>query len=254
MHHTLSLRFLTVLAASLALVAGAAAKSTEKIEQTYPLNPDGAVSLSNVNGDVQIEAWERNEVSLYAEKIASSDDGLALIDVRIEHTPAHLNIKVEHQKKFKFWTMLNRSEVRFKLRVPTGATLKKVDVVNSDVTVRGVRGHVNLDSVNGSIEASGLASGGRFETVNGSIHAAFEKVSAGDKISLDTVNGGCSVTLPADAAFNLDADSVNGSITCDYPITIGKSGRRHLAGSVNGGGAKVSLDSVNGSLRIRTAK
>jgi YbbR domain-containing protein len=254
MQNTLSLRFLSILAAAMALVSAAAAKSTEKIEQTYPLNADGAISLTNVNGDVQIDTWDRNEVSLYAEKIASSDDGLALIDVKVEHTPEHLNIKVEHQKKFKFWTVFNRSEVRFKLRVPAGVTLKKIDVVNSDVTVKGVRGHVNLNSINGSIEADGLAAGGSFDTVNGSISASFAKLSAGDKVLLDTVNGSCKVTLPADAAFNLDADSVNGSITCDYPITIGRSGRRHLAGAVNGGGAKVSLDSVNGGLRIRSAK
>lgn len=254
MHRPSSLRFVSVLAASLALAATAAAKSTEKIEQTYPFDPRGTISLSNINGDVEIEAWDRAEVSLYAEKIASSDDGLALIDLQIKRSPDRFEVKVEHRKKYKFWAMLNRSEVRFKLRVPAGVTLDKIDVVNSDVTVRGVTGRVNLDSVNGSLKADGLADGGRFDTVNGSIRASFTKLSAGDKVLLDTVNGSCTVTLPADASFDLDADSVNGSVSCDHPITIGKSGRRHLRGSINGGGAKVSLDSVNGSLRVKSAK
>ena len=254
MHHTPSFRLVAVLATALALVTGAAAKSTEKFEQTYPLNPDGTVSLSNVNGDVQIEAWDRNEVSLYAEKIASSDDGLALIDIKIEHTPAHLNIKVVHEKKFKAWTIFNRSEVRFKLRVPTGASLKKIDVINSDVTVSGVKGQVSLDSINGELKADGLTGGGTFGSVNGSIHVSFAKIAAGSKIEFDNVNGSCSVTLPADASFDLDADSVNGGITCDFPIQIGSSGRRHLKGSINGGGTKVVLDSVNGSLRVRKAE
>lgn len=253
MHHISPLRFFSLLAASLALVAAAAAKSTEKFEQTYPLNANATVSLSNINGDVVIEAWDKNEVSLSAEKIASDDAGLRRMQIVIDHSPSALVIKTEHEKKWKFWGNY-RAEVRYKLMVPAGVTLEKVDVVNSDVTVRGVTGRVNLDTVNGSIEADGLANGGRFDTVNGSIRAAFTKISAGDKVLLDTVNGSCTVTLPADAAFDLDADSVNGSISCDYPITIGKSGRRHLRGSINGGGAKVALDSVNGSLRVKTAK
>ncbi|MBA3850321.1 MAG: hypothetical protein C0502_10070 [Opitutus sp.] len=254
MHHPSPLRFLSVLAASLALAATAAAKSAEKFEQTYPLNPDGAISLSNVNGNVQIEAWDRNEVSLYAEKIASSDDGLALTDIKIEHTPAHLSIRVEHRKNLRFWTLFNRGEVCFKLRVPAHASLRKIDVVNSSVTVRGVKGYVNLDSVNGVLEAEGLESGGHFDTVNGSIRASFSQVGVHDRISLDTVNGSCSLTLPENAAFELNADSVNGSISCDFPIKISRSGRRHLTGSINGGGAKVVLDSVNGGVRIRAAK
>jgi hypothetical protein len=253
MHRPLSFRFFSLLAASLALVAGAAAKSTEKFDQTYPFNADGSITLSNVNGSVEIVGWDKNEVSVSAEKIASDDAGLQRMQIVIDHSPSTLVIKTEYEKKWKFWGHY-RAEVRYKLMVPAGATLKKIDVVNADVTVRGVRGYVNLDSVNGSIEAEGLTAGGRFDTVNGSIRAEFVKLAAGDKIVLDSVNGGCSVTLPADAAFELVADSVNGSISCDFPITIGKSGRRHLAGSVNGGGARVVLDSVNGGLRVKAAK
>ncbi|MBA4137122.1 MAG: hypothetical protein C0518_07385 [Opitutus sp.] len=253
MHRTASLRFLAVLAASLALVSSAAAKATENFSQTYPFEANGAVSLSNINGDVEIVAWDKNEISVVAEKIASDEAGLKRMQIVIEHSPAHLVIKTEYEKKWKFWGNY-RAEVRYKLMVPAGVTLEKIDVVNSDVTVRGVRGFVNLDSVNGTIEAEGLTAGGRFDTVNGSIRAAFDKISASDKIVLDTVNGSCSLTLPANAAFDLNADSVNGSISCDYPIKIGRSGRRHLTGSVNGGGANIVLDSVNGGLRIRAAK
>lgn len=253
MRHTSPLRFFSVLTASLALAASAAATSTEKLEQTYPLNADGTISLSNVNGDIEVVGWDKNEVSLVAEKIASDDAGLQRMQIVIDHSPAHLSIKTELEKKWKFWGNY-RAEVRYKLMVPAGAALRKIDVVNSDITVRGVRGPVVLESVNGTIEADGLASGGRFDTVNGSIRASFSKLSAGDKVTLDTVNGSCTATLPADAAFDLDADSINGSISCDYPITIGKSGRRHLRGSINGGGAVVALESINGGLRIKSAK
>lgn len=252
MHSGKSL-FASALLASVALVATARATVTEKISQTYPLDRTGTVSLANVNGDIEIVGWDKNEVSLEAEKIASDAEGLQRIQIVIDHTPAYLRVKTEFDKKWKFWGN-GRAEVRYKLHVPATASLKKIDVVNAGVRVRGVKGYVDLDTVNGSIDAEGLASGGRFDTVNGSIRAEFVAVAARDRIVLDTVNGTGSVTLPADAAFTLKADTVNGRIACDFAITLGKSGRRHVAGSVNGGGAELVLDSVNGSLSVHAAK
>lgn len=248
-----ALRRLILLAASLAAVASLSATVTEKFSQTFPINSAGTVSLDSVNGTVEIVGWDKNEVSVEAEKIASTVEGLKRIEITIDATADRVAIKTRFEKKW-FSFGFNRAEVRYKIRVPATATLKKIDVVNADVHVRGVRGCVDLDTVNGSIDAEGLAHGGRFDTVNGSIRASFIAIAAKDRISLDTVNGSATVTLPANAAFTLKADSVNGSISCDYPITIGKSGRSHLNGSVNGGGADVVLDSVNGGLAVRASK
>lgn len=247
-----SLRLPALLAAAF-LVTVASASVTEKFSQTYPFNADGVVSLSNINGDIEIVAWDRNEISLDAEKIASDAAGLERMKIVIEHSPARLNVKTEHDQKWKFWGNY-RSEVRYKLRVPAGVALRKINVVNSSISVRGVTGYVDLDAVNGRIEAEGLASGGRFDTVNGSIRVAFAKVTAAHEIILDTVNGSCTLELPADAAFHLKADTVNGRITCDFPVTLTEKSRTDLAGTINGGGARVVLDSVNGALAVRAAK
>jgi len=245
--------FASLLLASATTLVLARATVTEKFNQTYPLESTGTVSLANVNGDIEIVGWEKNEVSLEAEKIASDAEGLQRIQIVIEHTPAQLRIKTEFDRKWKFWGN-NHAEVRYKLHVPATAALKKIDVVNAGVRVRGVKGYVDLDTVNGSIDAEGLAHGGRFDTVNGSVRAVFAAVATGDRIVVDTVNGTGTVSLPTEAAFTLKADTVNGRISCDFPITLGKSGRRHLAGTVNGGGAEIVLDSVNGSLSLNAAK
>lgn len=248
-----SLRLPALLAAATLLVSVASAKVTEKISHTYPFNADGAVSVVNVNGTVEIVAWDRNEISLEAEKSARTQEFLDRLQIVIEHSPAKLSVKTEVAKIWKFWEN-SQASVRYKLMVPAGVSLDKIDVVNAAIVVRGVRGRVDLDTVNGSIEAEGLASGGRFDTVNGSIRASFARLRPDDEIVLDTVNGSCALTLPGDAAFTLTADSVNGSISCDFPLTITKKSRSYLAGTVNGGGAKIVLDSVNGALRVKQAK
>ena len=41
---------------------------TERLDKTFPLNPNGRVSVSNVNGSITVEGWDRNEVKLEAVK------------------------------------------------------------------------------------------------------------------------------------------------------------------------------------------
>lgn len=246
-------RFLSLTAALALATTAASAKVTEKFAQTYPLEANGSIRLENVNGSVEIVAWDKAEVSLVAEKSAKNEEGLKRMSLKIESTPQRLFIKTEHEKKWKFWDNMNAS-VHYKLMVPAGVSLDKIQVVNSHIHVTGIKGSVNVEAVNGSIEAEGLAGPGEFETVNGPIKVSYASLAARPALSLDTVNGSCTLILPADAAFELDADTVNGRVSCDFPITLEKSGRHELRGTVNGGGAKVEMESVNGGLSVERAK
>ncbi|HYE65584.1 MAG TPA: hypothetical protein VD966_08375 [Pyrinomonadaceae bacterium] len=44
----------------------------EEFHQTYPLTPDGRISLENMNGSVRITAWDRQEVKVDAVKRAQT--------------------------------------------------------------------------------------------------------------------------------------------------------------------------------------
>jgi DUF4097 and DUF4098 domain-containing protein YvlB len=240
---------LITLATFAVLTTAGFAKVTEKFAQTYPLDANGSIQIENVNGSVEIVAWDRNEVSLEAEKSARSEEGLARMQLRIQSDNRRLSIKTEYEKKWKFWQGMN-AQVHYKLMVPAGASLDQIEVVNADIRVEGVKGDLHLAGVNGGIEAEGVAGNGRFTTVNGTIRVAYAAMPAGGRISLGTVNGTCKLQLPASAAFDFDADTVNGRIRCDFPITLRASGKREMHGSVAGGGTRVSLESVNGSLSV----
>jgi hypothetical protein len=245
---------LPLLTAVLALLATAAsAKVTEKFAQTYPLDANGSIRLENVNGSVEIIAWDKNEVSLEAEKTARDQEGLDRMHLKIDSSNRRLAIKTDYEKKWKFWETM-QAEVHYKLRVPAGASLEKIDVVNSSIRLTGLKGTLDVEAVNGGIEAEGLSGSGTFETVNGSIRVTYAVMPASGSIDLETVNGSCKLILPASAAFDLDADTVNGRVSCDFPITLEHSGKRELSGAVNGGGTRVNLESVNGGLGVEKAK
>lgn len=244
---------LPCLALALSLTAAAHAKVTEKFAQTYALDANGSVQLENVNGSVEIVAWDKPEVSLQAEKSANTNEGLARIHLRIDSTARRLTVKTEYEKKWRFWETMN-AQVHYKLMVPAGVSLDKISVVNAGIHVDGVQGSVELEAVNGNVEAENLRGNGQFETVNGSIRVSYAALPASGRVSLETVNGTCRLALPDNAAFDLETGTVNGRVTCDFPITLGSSDKRELRGSVNGGGARVTLESVNGSLTVERAK
>jgi len=235
------------------LTTAVSAKVTEKFSQTYPLNANGTIRVENVNGTVEIVGWDKAEVSLEAEKSARTQEGLDRMHLKIEATSHSLSVKTEMEKKWKFWDNMN-AQVHYKLMVPAGVSLEKVDVVNANIEVTGVKGEMKLTTVNGGVEASGVTGAGHFETVNGSLRVTYASLPAGGTIGLETVNGSCKLIVPPGAAFDLSAETVNGHISCDFPITLQKSGRRELRGPVNGGGTRVTLESVNGGLSVEKGK
>ncbi len=236
-------------AALLALAPGAGASVTENFKQTYPLDAKGTIHLDNVNGDIDIVAWDKAEVSLEAEKKGKTDADLAKVTLEIDSSPAKLSIKTKYAKTG--WLGNVNASVRYKLMVPAGARLEKIDSVNSDITVTGVRGSVNLDTVNGTITATGLASDARLDSVNGGLNAEFVSLEGVSKVKLDSVNGRATVTLPKGASAHIDADSVNGRVNIDQSVKLAKVHRHSLTGEIGSGGPDISLETVNGSISIK---
>jgi DUF4097 and DUF4098 domain-containing protein YvlB len=52
----------------------------------------------------------------------------------------------------------------------------------------------------------------------------------------------------------VEAKTVNGSITTDYPLTVnGRFAGRNVNGTLGRGGRKVHLETVNGSIKMKKA-
>src|SRR5260221_218549 len=68
----------------------------EKFDQTYPLSPNGHVNISNVNGSIPIEAWDRSEVKLKYTKTADTKERLADVDIRIDSKPDSFSVETDY--------------------------------------------------------------------------------------------------------------------------------------------------------------
>lgn len=234
----------------LAFASLAHASVTEKFSQTCPLSAEGSVTLNNINGPVEISAWDKNEVSIEAVKEASDEEAIKHIQIKVESTPAALTIKTEHDKTWKFWDRFQAS-VRYTLRVPRSARLEKINTVNASITVTGVHGSMNLDTVNGSIKATGLMADARLDSVNGNLTAEFESLKTVKNVKLESVNGRTEITLPKNASASISTRSVNGSSHVDQAIKLDKSGHLGISGQIGTGGPTITLKTVNGGIAVR---
>ncbi len=230
---------------------------TEKFDKTFPLNSNGRVSLSNVNGSVVVEAWDRNEVKVEYTKIASSKERLSEVEVRIDSRADYLEIETDYDnwksRNGEQWKNQGKLQVEFRLMIPRTAFLNEIETVNGSVTASNFTNFTKISAVNGSVTGTNLRGTVNLETVNGEVVADFDRLESGNKIKLSTVNGRVNLTIPSDSNATINADTLNGNISNDLglPIRKGKYVGRDLYGRIGNGDARIKLDSVNGGLSIR---
>jgi len=228
---------------------------TERFEQSYPLNANGRVSVSNINGSIVVDAWDKNEVKLEAVKTADSKETLAEVELKIESTPASFSVETDYDKwkdRNEWGRNNHRLEVQFHLTVPRGAVLDEIETVNGSVTVANFTNYTKISAVNGNVNAANLRGTANLSTVNGEVAADFDRLETGSKISLSTVNGRVNLLIPSDSSVTLRADSVNGNISNDFglPVHKGEYVGRDLYGKMGNGDVQIKLNSVNGPLSV----
>jgi hypothetical protein len=242
-----------VLVAALVTSASLSAKVTEEETFSYKLNDGGELSVSNVNGSITVTGGSGDNVEIVAIKSADSQKILDGIKVEISATPDAIVIETDLSDSGG-WFKNNGGQVDYEIVVPAGTMLDSVRTVNGDVEISGVAGETIAKSVNGDLDLRDLASDARFSTVNGSIDASFSKLEGQQKVVAETVNGRVTLRLPKNADVAISADTLNGSINgSDFGLEIDKGFiGSDLKGNIGSGSASLNIDTLNGSIKIRS--
>ncbi|HKV27585.1 MAG TPA: DUF4097 family beta strand repeat-containing protein [Candidatus Acidoferrales bacterium] len=227
--------------------ASPASASTKVFDQTYPLQSGGTFSLANVNGSVQVEGWDRNQVEVRAVKTAlHNSEDLDRVQISVESDGQRMAVSTHYPQGSGV-----EVTVEYHVSVPYRVRLANVDTVNGDVHVRGVSGTGTLDSINGSVEV--LDSDGRFNarTTNGDVRLQLRGLPQGNPIQLATVNGSVVLSLPPDANAEINVANRNGDFHSDFPLrTLSAYSPRRFRGQLGDGGGDISMSTVNGGIRL----
>jgi hypothetical protein len=224
------------------------ANTNQVFEKTYPLAAGGHFTLDNVNGSVEVQGWDRDEVEVSAVKTAHADAG-DLDQVKIEVVNDASDVAVHTRYPAGEGAEV---AVEYRIHVPYRVLLGAVGTVNGSVRVRGVEGGGALKSVNGNVEV--VESSGRFsaKTTNGDLHLELRHVSDGEPMNLETVNGSVVLGLPSNARANLEVQNMNGDFYSEVPVTStrGVPGSHGFRGKLGQGGGAISVRTVNGGIRV----
>ncbi len=233
------------LALAASLLAGGCGV-TKTVHRTFPLALDGRIVLEGATGDTSIRAWDYDEVSIDAFANAKDADGLQAADIRFEAEPARVRIWTEFldatdEDARSGLIGSGRARVGYDLTVPRQARLE-------DIRVRG--GRLEIENVTGDIAAS---------VDDGSIEARFERLTAGQSVTLEARSGSITVVLPEELDVRIEARARNGSVESTIGIPLRNAlpggGTEGTLEEVRGAGAtRIRLDTVDGNIRIRTAR
>ena len=254
---------LGVLAVAAALVAPSA--RAEDFRWSGAVAPGKILEIKGVNGGIEAGPASGGEVEVTARKTGRRSDPSAVEIKVVEHgggvtiCAVYPNSSDQEPNECRpgsggrMNTRNNDVNVEFTVRVPEGVRFVG-RTVNGSVVAEGLTADAEVYSVNGgvTVTSSGLA---RAQTVNGSITAAMGRADWSGPLELKTVNGTITVELPASTSARVEATTVNGGIDTDFPLTVtGRFGPRHVTGTIGSGGRDLTLETVNGAIRIRRGR
>lgn len=235
----------------------AAGKASDQWTRTYDVGTSGRLELINVNGRITAEAVDGTEVEVRAERTAkaatdeAAKDLLQRIEIREETSAGRVRIEVRAPRM----NGPSGHEFTWTVKVPRGVSVD-LRTVNGGLRLQNLEGDVYARTTNGGIKGTGLlAAGVDASVVNGGVEIELARAVTTGTFQLEAVNGGVSITLPPDSKADIAGRCVNGGIsTSDLPLeTVGEQNRRRLDAKLNGGGARISLETVNGGVRVGRA-
>ena len=253
----------SLLIAALLCVATVASAQAQDFNWHGRLAAGKRLEVKGVNGDVRAVLASGAEAVVNARKqarrsdpdeveikVVESEDGITICAVYPTPRRAREENNCEPGDRWRSSTDNNDVTVDFEVQVPAGVTFNG-KTVNGEMSAEGLKGDVQASTVNGSVRVTttGLAEA---STVNGSVYAQLGRADWTNDLEFSTVNGGITLILPGKLDTEIRANTVNGDIETDWPLTIsGRFSNRRIRGTIGAGGRALSLSTVNGEIRLK---
>ncbi len=258
----------------LLLVIFAIPVRAEEWSKTFELNGKADLRVEADDARVQVEAWQRKEIQA---RVVSGGVHIGLRgssdvhEMRVRDSQSGNRVELEVRSPRTNWEIgVDTRTTRIELKVPPEASLD-IHSGDGDLSVRDIKGEINLSTQDGKIEAVSIEGAlhattgdgnmrvqGRFDALNlrtgdGRIYA---QISQGSQMvsgwSVRSGDGNVELSLPEGFSANLDVQTGDGRITSDLPITVsGSLDHTSLRGKLNGGGPTLSIHTGDGSVYLK---
>ncbi len=231
---------------------GDGARHCEMREQTYPAI--GSLNVDEVrNGSVSVKGALRGDVLVRAriETRADSQAAAAIMSsqVLIDGSGGRVHANGPQSGENSSWS------VSYEIFVPQTSDLT-VKTGNGAVAISDVRGNLHFDVNNGAVRLKHVAGDVSGTTVNGAIQADLAGGTwEGRQLEISTHNGAVTLTTPSYYAAHIKAETGNGGIQSDFPMTLAGNIRpKNLDFNLGAGGPLIHITTNNGSIKLKRAE
>lgn len=231
-----------------------------RAEEEKSLSTDGVtlVEIKTNNSSIKVIPWDEPKAMV---NIPSEQDQAIINISKMERKDNKIEIEVEAKSGF-----IQECEIF----VPEEINIQ-ANSINGSIYVMGVKGRKKIETFNGNIELMNTVGSASLKTVNGKIFADIHFDGESDfasvtgsidilakdnysvPISINTVSGSVNIALPFDYATDIDIKSISGQIFSELPPDIVQDGRS-LRGKLFGGGSPLKVNTVSGTISIKTSK
>jgi hypothetical protein len=190
----------------------------------------GSIRANNVSGNLTVDGTV-NDTNVTGVGGALTLTGTYWGDMELAHISKQVHF-MSSRTDLEFARLDGEFNMQLdELRLNGGTGPFKLDTRDKGVNLEDVSGDVHIHNQNAHVE----------------IHS---KAPLGN-IDVTTTKGDIDLTLPASAAFQLDAQSTNGEIESDFAVSVDNSGNNAAArGTVGKGGPQVRLKTDRAKINL----
>lgn len=237
----------------------------QDFSRTYPLGPEGTISIHNISGNVRAVGYDGQAVIVTAYREGRDREVVEIVD---RSSANRVDVKVRYPEECNC-----DASVRFEVQIPRSIPYRfdSLSSISGNVSVTNVTGNLKAKSISGSVTVKNIAGTAEATSVSGevTVEEAAGAVSAkstsgdvkvdmtnmqgSDRLEFSSISGNVSVRLPANADAEVEMSVMTGGLKTDFPLQIedrgfGPGKRAH--GFIGAGARKMKLSSVSGNVSL----
>lgn len=203
----------------------------------------GAAVISSLQGDIEIAGFAGGRLSVEA------TSG----DIEVRGTEGELVVKTMSgdvsMQEVRGKIQLNSMNGDLDLETVSGEI--SVNTLSGDLAIHGGEGILEAKGTNGDIEVDSFTADRlSLSTTSGDISADVRIKETGSA-DLRTTHGDIDLSIPSDTKANVEAETQSGDVSCDLALVEREESGRRISGTLNGGGAKIVVQSGHGDVQVR---
>lgn len=232
-------------------------------------------------GDISIRSTHRSTIRLHADnfeaghhphgaesRIASQSGNQVTIDLHRNHTMLRANLQLE----VPVGCPVTVNTIDGDIQIQDTRASVDLNTVSGDIRLHRTEGTAQITTVGGDVQGEQLAGALTLQTTNGdvslrnstlrrfNVHSVNgdlvieTPLERGEHYFARTTNGDVRLCVPGDTAATVQMRTTNGDFHSDLPAEVINPSRRNWQGRINGGGANVELETLNGDVIITLSK